>query len=96
MSWERGRSIKNASLEPSVPWVGTIPKLLCLNHVSVVKGTLSGEYVVLGTFAGTVLVALSAAELLPRQKTLQRNWVSCSFVAVIILYSIDVMPMPVA
>lgn len=63
--------------------------------MSVVKGTLSGEYVALGTFAGTVLVALAVAELLPRQKTLQRSWVSCSFVAVIVPYSIDVISIPV-
>lgn len=60
MSWERGRSIKNASLELSVPWVGTIHKLWSLNHVSVVKGTLSGEYVALGTLAGTVFCSIGS------------------------------------
>lgn len=50
VSWERGRSIKNASLDLSVPWVETIPKLWCLNHVSVVKGTLNGECVIFGKF----------------------------------------------
>lgn len=63
--------------------------------MSVVKGTLSGEYVALGTFAGTVLIALSVTALPPRQKTLQRNCVSCSFVAVMVPYSIDVIPIPV-
>lgn len=91
MSWERGRSIKNASLEPSVPSVETTPKVWCLNHVSAVKGTLSGEYVTLGTFAGTGLVALAEA----RQKSLEINWISCSFVAVIVPYSIDVIPISV-
>jgi len=63
--------------------------------VSAVKGTLSGEYVTLGTFEGTVLVALKVAELLSRQKTLWRNRVSCSFVAVTVSYSVDVIPIPV-
>lgn len=69
MSWERGRSIKNASLDLSVPWVETIPKLWCLNHVSVVKGTLNGECVILVDFSELLLVALAVFVLPPGQRT---------------------------